>query len=215
MTVSLTRVVLTQLIILHSLVPLGAERIEPGQLATDKPGTKLRIVIVEGDGAINNIRQRTAREMIVRVEDENDRPVAGAVVVFRLTAGGPGGGFPGGRTSLSVITNEQGIGAAQGFWPNKEIGEFQVQVEATYQGQTEATVIRQSNVKGRVPSPPGHGKVLAIAAIAGGAAVGVILGVAGGGGNGNGRPAPNPIPTPNPTTTITVGGSNVGSPPRP
>ena len=30
---------------------------------------------VEGDGAINNIRQRTAREPIVQVEDENHKPV--------------------------------------------------------------------------------------------------------------------------------------------
>ena len=40
--------------------------------------TPPRIEVVEGDGAINNIRQRTAREPIVQVEDENHKPVAGA-----------------------------------------------------------------------------------------------------------------------------------------
>ena len=45
---------------------------------------KLNLVIVEGEGAINNVRQRTAREPIVQVEDENHKPVAGAVVVFLL-----------------------------------------------------------------------------------------------------------------------------------
>lgn len=44
----------------------------------------LNLVIVEGEGAINNIRQRTARDPIVRVEDENHKPVAGAAVVFLL-----------------------------------------------------------------------------------------------------------------------------------
>ena len=52
---------------------------------------KLNIVIVEGEGAINNIRQRTAREPIVQVEDENHRPVAGAAVLFLLPENGPGG----------------------------------------------------------------------------------------------------------------------------
>ena len=46
----------------------------------------LNIVIVEGDGAINNIRQRTAREPIVQVEDQNHKPVAGAAVVFALVS---------------------------------------------------------------------------------------------------------------------------------
>ena len=42
----------------------------------------LNLIVVEGEGAINNIRQRTARETIVQVEDENRKPVADAVVVF-------------------------------------------------------------------------------------------------------------------------------------
>jgi len=46
--------------------------------------TKLNLVVVEGEGAINNIKQRTARETIIKVEDENHRPVAGAVVVFMM-----------------------------------------------------------------------------------------------------------------------------------
>jgi hypothetical protein len=40
------------------------------------PVHTLNLVIVEGDGVINNIRQRTAREPIVQVEDENHKPVA-------------------------------------------------------------------------------------------------------------------------------------------
>src|SRR4051794_34631391 len=49
-----------------------------------------------GDGAINSIRQRTAREPIDQVQDRNRRPVAGAVVMFQLPADGPGGAFPNG-----------------------------------------------------------------------------------------------------------------------
>jgi hypothetical protein len=56
----------------------------------------LNIIVVEGEGAINNVRQRTAREPIVQVEDENHRPVAGAVVVFTLPSQCAGGAFAGG-----------------------------------------------------------------------------------------------------------------------
>ena len=56
--------------------------------AAQQAPMKLNIVIVEGDGAINNIRQRTAREPIVQVEDENNMPVAGATVYFLLPESG-------------------------------------------------------------------------------------------------------------------------------
>lgn len=45
---------------------------------------KLNIVIVEGEGAVNNARQRVARDPMVQVEDENRKPIAGAAVVFLL-----------------------------------------------------------------------------------------------------------------------------------
>ena len=35
--------------------------------------TSLQILIVEGDGAINNVKQRVNREPIVQVEDENGK----------------------------------------------------------------------------------------------------------------------------------------------
>jgi hypothetical protein len=59
----------------------------------DAPATgagRIQIVIVEGEGAINNIRQRVAREPIIQVEDENRRPVAGAAVTFLLPNQGAG-----------------------------------------------------------------------------------------------------------------------------
>jgi len=53
----------------------------------------LNIVVVEGEGAINNIRQRVARDPMVRVEDNNHKPIAGAVVVFTLPTEGATGEF--------------------------------------------------------------------------------------------------------------------------
>ena len=40
----------------------------------------LKITILDGDNAVNNIRLRTTREPIVQVEDENQNRVPGAVV---------------------------------------------------------------------------------------------------------------------------------------
>jgi hypothetical protein len=73
------------------------------------PAHTLNLVIVEGDGAINNIRQRTAREPIVQVEDENHKPVAGAAVIFLLPEHGAGGTFADGSHSLTVRRMPRGV----------------------------------------------------------------------------------------------------------
>src|SRR5881398_1442797 len=85
-------------------------------LAQDQGG--LNLVIVEGEGAINNIRQRTAREPIVQVEDENHKPVAGAAVVFLLPSNGAGGSFANGARTLTMTTDNQGQAVARGLKPN-------------------------------------------------------------------------------------------------
>jgi hypothetical protein len=126
------------------------------------PAHTLNLVIVEGDGAINNIRQRTAREPIVQVEDENHKPVAGAAVIFLLPEHGPGGTFADGSHSLSVTTNAQGRAAAHGIHLNNVQGQFQIGVNATYNGMTATATISQS---------------IAVGAAAGGAGAGVAAGL--------------------------------------
>jgi len=118
----------------------------PGQ-APQTPASKLalNIVVVEGEGAINNIRQRTVREPIVEVQDENHRPVAGALVLFALPRSGPGGSFANGATTLSVTTDQQGRAAARGFEPNRQTGQYQITVTASYAGVTATAAITQVN----------------------------------------------------------------------
>lgn len=127
------------------------------------PAHTLNLVIVEGDGAINNIRQRTAREPIVQVEDENHKPVAGAAVLFLLPEHGAGGTFADGSHSLSVVTNAQGRAVARGIHLNNVQGQFQIQVTASYNGMTASTTISQSIAAG------------AAGAAGGGAAVGAAI----------------------------------------
>jgi hypothetical protein len=103
------------------------------------------ITILEGEGALNDIRQRTAREPIVQVDDENHRPIAGAAVVFLLPNSGPGGSFAGGALKISTTTDKSGHAFAKGLQPNNVAGSFQIQVVVTVAGQTAQAVINQQN----------------------------------------------------------------------
>ena len=157
---------------------------------------RLTILIIEGEGAINNIRQRTAREPIVQVEDENKRPVAGAVVVFSLPDRGASGAFANGAQTMSVVTNSLGRAVASGLRPNNVSGNFQIQVNASYQGQTATATITQVNAA--VAGGIAVGKILAILGIAGGAAAGAIVAAT----RNNDRPR----------TTVSFGNATVGPP---
>ncbi len=57
----------------------------------NQPPPKLGIVIVEGDGAINNLKDQTIHPPVIQVRDENLKPIAGAAVVFFLPTKVPAG----------------------------------------------------------------------------------------------------------------------------
>ena len=174
-------------------------------LAQDQGG--LNLVIVEGEGAINNIRQRTAREPIVQVEDENHKPIAGAAVVFLLPDQGASGVFANGSHMLTVTTDSQGRAVAHGFRPNGVQGKLQMRVSASYQGQTASATISQTNaVAATAGAAAGAGisaKLIAIIAIAGAAVAGGVVAATRNGGSST------PPATP---TTITPGTGTVGAP---
>ena len=103
----------------------------------------LRILVIEGEGAVNIIQQKTAVAPVIEVRDRNDQPVAGATVNFVVRAGRAT--FGGART-LSVTTNAAGRAAAAGLAPSGT-GALQIGATATFQGQTAAAVtIAQTNV---------------------------------------------------------------------
>jgi len=139
------------------------------------PPAGLNLVVVEGEGAINNIRQRVSRDPIVRVEDTNRKPIAGAVVVFTLPTEGATGEFGGGSKSITVNTDAQGLAKAQGLKLGGIGGKLPIRVTASFRGVTASTTITQSI---EVPpgvkpgNPSGHGKIIAIIAVIGGAAAG-------------------------------------------
>ncbi len=109
---------------------------------TRAPLPALRIVVLEGEDAVNIIQQRTAVAPVVEVRDRNDQPVAGAVVSFTIRGGRAS--FNGARV-LTVTTNATGRAVATGLTPTGS-GALQIGASAVYQGQTAALTIAQTNV---------------------------------------------------------------------
>jgi hypothetical protein len=178
---SVVALLLASLLMLEPAAPL---------LAQDAPAAavphSLQIVILDGEGALNNIQERTAREPIVQVQDENHKPVAGAAVLFAIhgASGGAGGAFTGGASSLSIVTDANGVAKGIGFLPNKIQGHWQMQVNASYHNLTTSTTIHESNIdkplqnQANKPQKPQFKWPLSKAAtIAGGVVVGVVVSI--------------------------------------
>lgn len=103
----------------------------------------LRIVVLEGEDAVNVVQQKTAVRPLVEVRDRNNIPVAGAAVTFTIGGGSPAA-FAGGVQTLTVTTNAAGQAAAGGLNALGS-GAFQIQVQAAYQGQIATAAISQTN----------------------------------------------------------------------
>jgi len=167
---------------------------------------KLAIVIVEGEGAINNLKAQASHESVIQVVDDNQKPVAGASVVFFLPNQGPGGTFFDGTRSLTVSTDAQGRATLRGIQFNRLSGEMQIRVTASFGGLTATATITQTNLAGSSGSPGMSTtvKVLLIVVLAAGATAGAILATRGGSSSSS-TPATPPI-------TITAGTPTVGAP---
>ncbi|MEO7651071.1 MAG: hypothetical protein ABIZ80_11435 [Bryobacteraceae bacterium] len=163
------------------------------------------IKVLEGDGAINNIRTQRAKEPVVRVETENGTPIAGVVVHFVAPAAGPGGHFLDGGSNLTTLTDHEGRASGPGFRPNKSAGQFHIRVTASFSGQTTNARIVQTNAESAVATA-GSSKKIAILAILGGAvAGGAALAARSGGKNTPAAAAPS-------GTVITSGSPSFGAP---
>ena len=176
----------------------------------------LRIVVIEGEDSVNIIAQGTAVPTLVEVRDRNDLPVSGASVLFLLGEGGTAT-LNAGLQQVALTTNVLGQ-AAVTVNPIAS-GAVQLSVNATFQGQTAAAAIVQTNFAtvaeaaaagvgatggagggaaaagGGAGGGLGTGAVVGIAGAAAGAAVGVGVATTGG------DPAP-PAPPPTPAAAV-------------
>jgi hypothetical protein len=158
--------------------------------------TELNIVVVEGEGATNNVRQRVARSPLVKVEDENHKPVAGAAVVFTLPTEGATGEFGNGAKTLTVLTDRDGTAAAQGFKLNPVAGKIPIHVNASYRNLSARVIITQFSVlppgaKPASTSGGGHGALIGVLVAVGAAAAGGGIYLA-----TRSKSTPSAIPTP-------------------
>ena len=175
----------------------------------------LRIQVMQGNEARNVVEQIPAVPVTVRVTDRNNRPIPGATVVFASPETGPSGDFANGLTTISTVTDENGLAVAREFRPNDVEGSYQIRVRAEYLGENAATTIRQTNASAK----KSKGKLIAIMAAAGAAGIaGAAFAGRGGSGGSSGNPSSGTAPTPSTpvpsssTPTITFGGSSVGGP---
>ena len=155
-------------------------------IANAQQPAALRVVVIEGEDAVNIIQQKTAVRPVVEVRDRNNLPVPGAIVTFSIE-GGKAATF-GGASTLTVATNAAGQAAVTGLTPSAA-GAFQIQVSAAFQGQVATATIAQTNVMTAAQA--------AAASAASGS--GSASGGAGGAGGGGGLSA----------TTIVVAGAAV------
>src|SRR5262245_17936588 len=94
-------------------VKAGARANIHAQLTQASP--PLKIVVLEGEGAVNIIQQKTAVAPVVEVRDRNDQPVSGALVRFAISKGRAT--FNGART-LTATTDALGRATAAGLTPS-------------------------------------------------------------------------------------------------
>jgi hypothetical protein len=182
----------------------------PAGVAQSAPApSKLFIQVLEGEGALNDVRSRTTREPIVQVQDENHKPIAGALVIFTTPSSGPSANFANGAIRLRTVTDAEGKAIATGFKPNGIAGSYQIHVQAVVNHVTAEMDINQSNTNSSSSSSSTQAvahagrafplkAVLIVAAVAAAGATAGILATRGGSG-----------------TTITAGAPTVGAPATP
>src|SRR5436309_3517364 len=124
---------------------VGAIALPVRQASAQQPAAgaaALKIVVIEGEDSVNLIDKKTAVKPTVEVRDKNDLPVAGASVRFAIN--GRSAAFQGGSRSVTVTTDSLGRAAVNGITPTAK-GAVQIQVQASYQGQSASATITQTN----------------------------------------------------------------------
>ncbi len=166
----------------------------------------LRVVVVEGEGAINDIGARTAKAPVVRVEDDDGRPLPGVTVTFVLPDMGAGGYFSHSGMSFTTTTDAGGIAAAGTLRPNNIAGRFSIRVTAARAGRTATAMVTQVNAAPEIAPRRSSRKKFVILGLAAGAAAGTIFALKGGGSSSS-------VTVPGRRSVITPG-SPVFGPPR-
>lgn len=161
----------------------------------------LKVVIVDGDEAANVVQEKMAAESVIEVRDDEDRTVAGAVVRFKIRRAVSqrlSAAFRGGKDEVRALTDAAGQARTGPLTP-LEAGRFEIEVQATHQGQTGTATIRHTNFSSSAQArAAGREPVQSTTAAAGGGAAAAVAG----GGMGLGKIA---------LIGVAVGGAGAGA----
>jgi hypothetical protein len=153
--------------------------------------------------------------LTVEITDETGKPVAGAAVSFHLPEDGPGGTFINGLRTDVATTDSRGHAALRGLQVNRTPGKFDIRIVVSKEQARAGAVSSQyvAEMQGGAAAAPtssvlrGHGKWIALAALAGGGAVAAILAT-----SRSGSAAPVSATPPTPGLTIGAPAISVGKP---
>ncbi|MBS1858740.1 MAG: hypothetical protein JST11_25440 [Acidobacteria bacterium] len=174
----------------------------------------LRILTVEGDGAVHVPGTRSGHPLTVAVTDETGKPVSGAAVSFHLPEDGPGGSFVNGLRTDVAVTDSRGRATVRAFQANRLPGRFEIRIVASKEQARAGTVVFQYIGAAGKPQPAaarGHGRRWLMVAAAAGTGV-LAAALVSRGPASTTAPAASPAPAPAVVLTIGAPSITVGHP---
>lgn len=199
--------------------------------APPQPSTqKYKLTIVEDASTFRRAKKgRASSQAVVKVTDENDKPIAGIVVAFAIPQA-TGASFTGGAMTATATTSSAGLASA-GVAVTPVTTNFTISVSATVAGTPLSASIPVSGAAASAAASGSGGAAAAggaagggagggisgatigiiVAAVAGGA-VAAAVAVGGGGNNNGGGGGGGGGVTPTPGVRIGIGGATVIGP---
>jgi len=182
-----------------SVVIIGLILVQTGAAGQSAAGLAIQILEAnEGE----NLIDKELRPLKVRVMDRTGRVIPEASVLFLAPEDGPTGHFLPNSSEITVITDTQGMATTPRFRTNSKVGDYQIQVVASYRQSVSRAAIPQTNIF-KVKSS--NRKFIILSTVIGGAAAAALVGR-----RGNSGPASSALGALAATPTITFGGSSVG-----
>jgi hypothetical protein len=174
--------------------------------AAGQSAAGLAIQILEANEG-ENLIDKELRPLKVRIMDRTGRVIPEASVLFQAPEDGPTGYFLPNSSQITMTTDTQGMATTPRFRTNSKVGEYQIQVVASYRASVSRAVIPQTNIY-KVKSS--NRKFIILSTVIGGAAAAALVSR-----RGNSGPVSSALGALAATPTITVGGSSVGVTPIP
>ncbi len=169
----------------------------------------LRILVITGNGAVNDISKYVPTPTILEVRDSLDQPVAGATVSFTFPEIGPSGRFADGSRTWATTSDARGRVTMSGFVPSRNEGSYQIAVNAASGEKSASIMLRETNafvptaaLRGK-PRMGSSARILVILGIGGAVAAGSLLAIKGGNTGSSASASP---------TSISIGSISIGAP---